>query len=121
MIVLFVVVYGDINSADTTDVFDCDPWFLPKKGSPLSGLSKLTQQNNELHLFPNPASENLTISFSNNKRMETGIEIYDSTGNIIMEMEITTPQKIDISDLPSGLYIIRSTRSYLKPVKFLKR
>ena len=26
----FVVVYGDYTSEDETDVFDCDPWFLPK-------------------------------------------------------------------------------------------
>ena len=27
----FVVIYGDLNSEDKTDVFDCDPWFLPKR------------------------------------------------------------------------------------------
>lgn len=27
----FVVIYGDLDSKDPTDVFDCDPWFLPKK------------------------------------------------------------------------------------------
>ena len=26
----FVVIYGDPNSEDKTDVWDCDPWFLPK-------------------------------------------------------------------------------------------
>ena len=26
----FVVIYGDLKSKDKTDVFDCDPWFLPK-------------------------------------------------------------------------------------------
>jgi len=27
----FVVIYGDLDSEDKTDVFDCDPWFLPIK------------------------------------------------------------------------------------------
>jgi hypothetical protein len=27
----FVAVYGFLESADTTDVYDCDPWFLPRK------------------------------------------------------------------------------------------
>ncbi len=27
----FVVIYGDLNSNDPADVWDCDPWFLPKK------------------------------------------------------------------------------------------
>ena len=27
----FVVIYGDTRSDDKTDVFDCDPWFLPVK------------------------------------------------------------------------------------------
>lgn len=27
----FVVIYGNLNSDDETDVFDCDPWLLPKK------------------------------------------------------------------------------------------
>ena len=27
----FVAVYGDPNSGDKTDRYDCDPWFLPKK------------------------------------------------------------------------------------------
>jgi hypothetical protein len=27
----FAVIYGDLNSEDTTDIFDCDPWFLQKK------------------------------------------------------------------------------------------
>ena len=26
----FVVIYGDVNSDDKTDMLDCDPWFLPK-------------------------------------------------------------------------------------------
>lgn len=27
----FVTIYGDLRSEDSTDVYDCDPWFLPKK------------------------------------------------------------------------------------------
>ena len=34
----FVAIYGNLKSQDKTDVFDCDPWLLPKKfGKPNSG------------------------------------------------------------------------------------
>ncbi len=54
-------------------------------------------------IFPNPASEYVTISgIGNGKAI-----IYNSIGQKLMEQDITSASEINISNLQSGIYIIK--------------
>ncbi len=62
--------------------------------------------------YPNPVSDLMEISFSNNYVGKVGISIYNPAGQLIREMEsdknqITFLQSINLSPLNSGFYFIR--------------
>ena len=112
----FVVVYGDLSSNDTTDVFDCDPWFLPKIGSPLS-ISKFEENKNLISVYPNPATDKLTIKSKNNKL--SIVNIYNNYGQLIKTFTLFNEKTIDISYFPNGIYFIQSPNGF-KSIKFVK-
>ncbi|MBC7865169.1 MAG: T9SS type A sorting domain-containing protein [Bacteroidia bacterium] len=116
----FVVVYGDINSADTTDVFDCDPWYLPKKGSTITKANNFTTAKTQLLVFPNPANGKITVRLSNANKTKTEIQIFDALGNKVKQFEMYIQQQIDISDLPAGFYFIGIKDDLFTRVKLIK-
>lgn len=72
--------------------------------NPPVGISEpLLTSNNEVRVYPNPASHNLTIAgFTEGSR----VCIHDIQGRIVYS-DTPENQNIDISALPSGLYIVR--------------
>lgn len=79
-----------------------------------------SKSNNLLgSLFPNPATENITITL--NKQIENErIQIYSAVGQLMKEVKASQKVKINISDMPNGLYFIRlkdNNESYLKFIK----
>ena len=72
-------------------------------------------------VYPNPASEFVTIKFSN-FRKEESIQIYNAIG-VFIKTIITyeTAPKINIVDLPTGLYFIRLKNNNLPALKFIKQ
>jgi Secretion system C-terminal sorting domain/PKD domain len=72
-------------------------------------------------LFPNPASETITIKFANYIIKEQ-IQIYNAIGHLVKTMEgsgVTT--NISVADLPNGLYIIRLKNNAQRPLRFIKQ
>jgi hypothetical protein len=59
-----------------------------------------------IRIFPNPASDVLNIysTYKNNNNKPLGYKIVDVTGKIVKETNIS--EKIDVSTLQSGYYII---------------
>lgn len=80
----------------------------------ITSLEETTVTEN-YKVYPNPATDELTIS---GLPINSAIQITDLAGNLLMTRksgnEITT---IDISKLPNGLYIIRTTMGVQKIVK----
>ena len=70
-------------------------------------------------VYPNPASETITIKFTKRPVQET-IQIYNATGRLIKVMEATEAATFSIADLPGGLYFIRLKNNQQHPVKFVK-
>ena len=62
----------------------------------------------ELRIFPNPASNSITVS--NNKESLNNIEIYNVIGSKVWSRESINNHslQIDISSLKSGVYLLRS-------------
>lgn len=58
-------------------------------------------------IYPNPSTGNFTLSF--NQEIENGtVQVVDYTGKVILESNILeSNMEIDISNMPSGLYIVK--------------
>jgi len=71
---------------------------------------------NELELFPNPAHNYIYLKI--NGIFPNKIEIYNEIGNCVKIVNLSnTREKIDISDLSTGLYLIKINNIL---IKFLK-
>ncbi len=63
-----------------------------------------TLENNEIAIYPNPASDFIHINVSN----DYIIQIFDLTGRSVLESK-TDNEQINISNIPAGIYIIRGS------------
>jgi len=86
------------------------------------GVVVIEEINQELFwaLFPNPASETITIKFTKAPLQET-IQIYSAIGRVTRSITVSSAiTKIFIADLPDGLYFIRLKNSKHPALKFIK-
>ncbi len=60
---------------------------------------------NELGLYPNPASNQITVTMNN----ASNIQIYNMLGSKVMDKELNGLSTVNISDLINGVYIVRVT------------
>lgn len=96
------------------------PWFLPKKGSPLTAINSRSIVKNELQLFPNPATDMLTVKLQGTYKGNDYLQVYTILGELILEKELNYTSTIDVSTLAAGCYFVRSknqaglSRSFIK-------
>lgn len=83
---------------------DPDRHIISKNNSITLGMKSLKFEQ-ELKLFPNPASDLLHI-YTTYNTVITGVEIYDATGKHFIK---TNSTDVDISNLASGTYIVKIT------------
>lgn len=72
-----------------------------------SGMEENYLKNN-FNLYPNPASNELTIELTENTNGE--VSIYNVSGELVIKSkteENSKQQKIDITELPNGLYLCK--------------
>ncbi len=97
---------------DDVSVIDCTNQGVVSAGSTAE----------EIEVFPNPASNILTVKIKNNTRQKSVLEIKDMLGqNLYIELLQTPVINIDVSHYPSGIYFINiknATQSINK--KFIK-
>lgn len=65
------------------------------------------QEVNEFRIYPNPADQFLFIE--HNSRIPIIISFYDFTGRLCKQIKINSLEKIDLSGLKAGVYIIKYT------------
>jgi hypothetical protein len=84
----------------------------------LSSINQINnQQNPNIDIYPNPAVNNLTIE----SPQSAIIEITNIQGQLIKTFTISGKTNIDISSLPSGVYIIEAkTDKEMTVKKFVK-
>ena len=85
------------------------------------GIPQNTILNNEINIFPNPVKDFLTISFQKNVSKYL-LDILNINGQVILRFPISeSVTKIDISNLPTGIYITRlSAETVVKVGKIMK-
>ena len=69
----------------------------------------------DMSIFPNPASESITVSFDKPTSLKK-IYIYDITGKLIQSLNMDTGQDVGtyllgVQDLPTGSYFVRTIDS----------
>jgi hypothetical protein len=79
----------------------------------------MSTTENQLVVYPNPGSNYIFIS---NIPVNTTIFIYNMLGNKVKaKIPASTTEQVDISDLASGIYIIRiSGKQYETEIRFIK-
>jgi len=64
--------------------------------------------NFELTIFPNPASEKITISVPSQNK-DNWVRIYNSSGQLLIEKPmLANTMKIDLSELANGMYLLEA-------------
>jgi hypothetical protein len=76
------------------------------------GVTTSIDKNNDtektIDVYPNPASSHINIVFSDIIQTPQSIHVYNSIGEIVYSGSITNKfETISISDLPSGLYLLK--------------
>ncbi len=72
----------------------------------ITGVGNISVDNNNLFIYPNPANDYVNINATVNLK---SINIYSIDGQLLIsEIVDTNNAKIDISNLPSGTYILRA-------------
>lgn len=106
---------GDIpnppdDPSDNAGLLEGNIVFTPGSGS--AGLTANQNLSTSIHLFPNPATNNLKISWNGKAGNGiTKISITGIDGQLVKEMNTNSDQSfaaIDISDLPQGVYIVHT-------------
>jgi hypothetical protein len=73
-------------------------------------------QSNTIEIFPNPAKN--WISISGLPSQKVGVEIIDITGKTVITKELSVnSNKIDVSDLNQGIYILKYEQNNMSKLK----
>lgn len=62
--------------------------------------------NSEIKIYPNPTSDILTLELTNTNEAQK-ISLYNVHGRLILEKYINDTTELDVSDLESGVYMLR--------------
>ncbi|HNW99478.1 MAG TPA: T9SS type A sorting domain-containing protein [Bacteroidales bacterium] len=125
----FVKLYLDYylkNNASSWNVFNdslnASPRITHHILCTTTGIDEI--KNNSVSIYPNPASDEINISFFSNGN--TFVKIFDITGNVILSEQIkpasgVTIKTMDVKKLSKGIYFIELSSSNFKVYKkFIK-
>ena len=75
--------------------------------------SQISDLNSQLFIYPNPASNSITIT---NITCKTQIRLYDILGNLAIEKETESNMTLDISQLKQGIFTLVTQDSKRKTI-----
>jgi len=89
--------------------------------TPTTGIKHSLATPSHIQLFPNPASESITVKM-NAVPTNTSAKIYSATGMLVGNYDLTADNKINVQWLAKGFYIltIESEQHYLYRTTFIK-
>jgi hypothetical protein len=84
-------------------------------------INETVKNKLEVSVYPNPASENIFILLNSNVK-SAQISIGNLSGKTLINTEITADNKLDVSGLPMGMYLLTiATANGSETVKFIKQ
>jgi len=117
----YLEIYSsDITDASLSSTIQNANNALKRISCPLSTLTSTKSHDEEpaFSFYPNPVTDILTIDFKTDQA--TSVQVFNATGVLIREVAVASKAQLDVSDLQSGLYIIRVNDSLDKGMKFIK-
>jgi alpha-tubulin suppressor-like RCC1 family protein len=89
-----------------------------------SGIEEINNNAGNIKVYPNPASDVLTVSSGSRQDVVSCIEVFNLLGEKIYNTPITDnrlPATINVADFPSGVYIVQAkTENGVFVSKFIK-
>lgn len=61
----------------------------------------------EVVVYPNPNKGVFTVTVDVDDESQTIVQVYNNNGVLIMTKSLTDDEKVDVSDNPSGMYLLR--------------
>lgn len=98
---------GSYYQMTRTNVTSFSPFAIVDQNA-VTGIDKVAATNVTLSLYPNPAANFVTIDFKNADAKS--VEVYNEIGSKVYSMNVTdktSAHKIDISNLPAGVYYVK--------------
>lgn len=80
-----------------------------------TNIADIKNTNNDVKVFPNPTSSILNIEVKG----QTQITVVNVLGDVVLSETINDLNKIDVSNLTSGVYFVQDSKSG-KAIKFIK-
>ncbi|SHM22341.1 S8 family peptidase [Chryseobacterium polytrichastri] len=91
-----------------------------EKNPTLSARSSINVTPLKIEIYPNPASNYISVRSQENKNVD--FEIINMAGQSILKNSTSSDRKLNISELPKGTYIINATDGQRRVVeKFIKQ
>ncbi len=85
-----------------------------------TSVNEMAEDNKTLIIYPNPVTNNLTITLPDNQVTEEIIQIYNVLGILMEEIKIKQSVDINSTEYKAGLYFIHIVNRSNKLLKFLK-
>ncbi len=114
--------FADNNTVVNNTFLNKDSeWFIKNSGSnneinydPATSLINVDKLPDKISLFPNPAQDYIVCSGLTEKAQ---MQIFNLSGRALKNMEVLPHQTVDVSTLPSGVYIVRVADQFIKLVR----
>lgn len=113
---------GPLSFEPDSIFIDPELWLLAKKKPALYDASLATLIN----VYPNPATDQVNISYYGNADAVNSIRIFDAAGRMMKEIQSTNsggyyPLTVDISNLTGGYYLLEITTGSNRFVKSIAK
>jgi hypothetical protein len=88
-------------------------------------VEEMTSTDSRFIVYPNPVNTELNLQFNEMKNQPMSIEILSIDGRVVYNEQLqrnVTTHKVNISELPNGLYLCRITSgTAIETTKFIKQ
>ncbi len=128
--VRFVGVFDNFADDSTPYMYHCHLLHHEDEGmmgqflvlNPATSAQPSTISDFAAVLYPNPASDHISIDFGDRLVSKVRVEILDAFGRVLAEKTMSADGKLELEDLAAGLYLLRiNGRDGTKTMKFLKQ
>jgi hypothetical protein len=97
---------GSFTSTDVTNFCLPNTSYSAASVSRNAHVNEFTDGKSTVNIYPNPANDFINVEVINGHRVGT-IRIYNTVGALVKSIDMNGSEKeINISELPTGLYII---------------
>jgi len=83
------------------------------------GAGEVIVKQDKVSVYPNPTADYITLQISSQEKPKE-VSVYDLSGKLVMQQAISN-DRIDLSSLMKGIYLLVFKNSDLKPVKIIKK